>query len=55
MSENITAPVTPSGLGRCASCGAVYPVRRHAGDWHAIGTDGTCRCGGADFRLMRAE
>lgn len=55
MSENITTPGTPNGLGLCASCGAVYPVRRQGDDWRAIGTDGACRCGEDDFRLMQAE
>jgi len=52
MSENAKPGTAPSGVGQCTDCGAVYPIRRYAGAWHAVGTDGTCRCGGAEFTLL---
>jgi hypothetical protein len=54
MSENANPGATPSGLGQCTDCEAVYPIRRYGGDWRAVGTDGTCRCGGDEFRLMNS-
>jgi hypothetical protein len=53
MSDNANTGSAPSGLGRCADCEAVYPIRRYGGNWRAVGTDGTCRCGGGKFTLVK--
>ncbi len=55
MSDNPRRDTAPSGLGRCTDCGAVYPVCRSDAGWRAVGTDGTCRCGGDQFTLMEPE
>lgn len=55
MSDNAKTGATPSGLGRCTDCEAVYPIRRSGEGWRAVGTDGTCRCGGDQFTLMKSE
>lgn len=55
MSDNRRRDTAPSGLGRCTDCEAAYPVCRSDGGWRAVGTDGTCRCGGDQFTLMKPE
>jgi hypothetical protein len=55
MSDNHRRDTAPSGLGRCTDCEAVYPVCRSDEGWRAVGTDGTCRCGGDQFTLMKPD
>jgi hypothetical protein len=42
-------------LGECTECRTVYPVYEQGGTWHALGTDGGCRCGNSEFDLLSAE
>ncbi|MFC6942892.1 hypothetical protein ACFQE8_23530 [Salinirubellus sp. GCM10025818] len=39
-------------LGRCTECGQVYAVYRTTESWRALGTDGDCRCGNAEFEIL---
>ncbi|WP_435100888.1 hypothetical protein [Halarchaeum sp. P4] len=45
----------PQRVGRCTSCGRVFPVQVDGDAARPIGTDGTCVCGNATFRLLPEE
>lgn len=42
-------------LGECTECQTVYPVYEQDETWHALGTDGGCRCGNDEFTVFSAE
>ena len=44
------------GLGKCETCGSMYPVAVTAdGSQRVLGNAGRCECGSRDFRLLSAD